>query len=155
MKVFRNPAAFLTLILALVFYPGTPASAQVGETTEIIRGRVTDPDGKPVSGASVVVTSVESNINKQATTDQNGRYTVLFRDGGGRYQITISFLGFAPRTFALVRQADEDVLIANAQLSVEAIEIAGIEVRAQRPTPGRGETAQQGRDLPDQLVQRL
>jgi hypothetical protein len=155
MKVFRNPAVLLTICLALVFGAASSASAQVGETTEIIRGRVTDPDGKPVSGASVIVTSLESNINRQATTDENGRYTVLFRDGGGRYLIAVSFLGFAPRTFSLVRQADEDVLIANAQLSFEAIAIQGIEVRAQRPAPGRGETAQQGRDLPDQLVQRL
>ena len=155
MKVFRNPAALVTIILALVFWMNTPVSAQVGETTEIIRGRVTDPDGRPVVGASVIVTSVEANINRRATTDENGRYTVLFRDGGGRYQITVSFLGFAPRTFSLARQADEDVLVGNAQLSVEAIAIQGIEVRAQRPAPGRGETAQQGRDLPDQLVQRL
>lgn len=147
-------AFFLLCCVLLLALPGH-AAAQVGETTEIIRGRVTDPDGKVVVGARVAVTSAESNISKQALTDANGRYTFLFRDGGGRYQITISFLGYADRTFVLERQADEDVLIANATLSVQAIAVQGIEVRAQRAAPGRGETAQQGRDLPDQLVQRL
>ena len=147
----------MRLLRILLFTLLLPAAlhAQVGETTEIIRGRVTDPDGKPVAGARILVTSAESGISKSAITDANGRYTLLFRDGGGRYAVTISFLGFQDRTFNVIRQADEDVLIANAQMSVEAIAIQGIEVRARRPPPGRGETAQQGRDLPDNLVNRL
>ena len=142
------------LFFVLCFIPAA-LHAQVGETTEIIRGRVTDPEGKPVVGARVAATSIESGIMKATITDSNGRYTLLFRDGGGRYQLTISFLGYQDRTINLARQADEDVLIANAQMSVQAIAIQGIEVRAQRAVPGRGETAQQGRDLPDNLVQRL
>lgn len=141
-------------LMAILFLP-VAARAQVGETTEIIRGRITDAEGRPVAGARVVATSIESNISRTATTDSNGRYTLLFRDGGGRYQVTVSFIGYADRTFAVVREADEDVLIANAELSVQAIAVEGIEVRANRVPPGRGETAQQGRDLPDQLLQRL
>lgn len=150
-----NMRAFLIFCCALLIVVASRADAQVGETTEIIRGRVRDADGKGIVGARVVVTSTESGITKQALTDANGRYTLLFRDGGGRYQVAISFLGYADHTFILQRQADEDVLMANATLSVQAIALQGIEVRAQRALPGRGETAQQGRDLPDQLVQRL
>jgi hypothetical protein len=145
----------LRIFLFVFCFMPTSLIAQVGETTEIIRGRVTDPEGKPVVGARVAVTSAESGISKTTITDSNGRYTLFFRDGGGRYQITISFLGYQDRTINLVRQADEDVLIANAEMSVQAIAIQGIEVTARRPAPGRGETAQQGRDLPDNLVQRL
>ena len=145
----------LLRILLLALLIPTALQAQVGETTEIIRGRVTDPEGKPVTGARVTATSAESGISKATITDSNGRYTLLFRDGGGRYAVTISFLGFQDRTINVIRQADEDVLIANAQMSVQAIAIQGLEVRAQRAAPGRGETAQQGRDLPDNLVQRL
>src|SRR5207253_7260043 len=144
MRIIRFLSLIATVALALL--QPQRSFAQVGETTEIIRGRVTDSEGKPVVGARVAVTSVETNIAKTTLTDANGRYTLLFRDGGGRYQASISFIGYTTRNFNIVRQADEDVLIANAQLSVEAIAVQGIEVRAQRPAPGRGETAQQSRD---------
>lgn len=154
MRLNRVGAFFFCLFMTLFAFTDR-ASAQVGETTEIIRGRVTDPDGKPVVGARVSVISTESNITKQTVTDANGRYTILFRDGGGRYQATVSFIGYADRKFNIVRQADEDVLLANTQMSIQAIAIQGIEVRGQRAAPGRGETAQQGRDISDQLLQRL
>lgn len=143
-----------TLLLLFALIP-SGLRAQVGESTEIIRGRITDADGRPVVGARVVAVSAESGMTRETFTDRNGRYTLLFRDGGGRYQVVVSFLGYQDRRFDAIRQGDEDVLLANAQISVQAIAIQGIEVRAQRPPPGRGETAQQGRDLPDQLVQRL
>ena len=59
-------------------------TAQVGGTTDIITGRVTDSEGRPLSGARVEVTSVETEVTRTRTTDQNGRYTILFPDGGGR-----------------------------------------------------------------------
>lgn len=152
MHQFRS--LFLLAAALGLFSPAT-VHAQVGETTEIIRGRVTDSEGRPVVGARVTITSVETNISKTSLTDSNGRYTFLFRDGGGRYQATIAFIGYATRNLNIIRQADEDVLTANAQLSVNAIAVQGIEVRAQRLLPGRGETGQQSRELSDQLLQRL
>src|SRR5207253_6014010 len=55
----------------------------------------------------------------------------------------------------ITREADEDVLIANATMSINPIAVRGIEVRAQRQPPGRGEAGGQERALSSDLVQRL
>ena len=50
------------------------ASAQVGAT---ISGRVEDPSGAAVSGATVTVKSVETGATRTATTDDGGNFRVL------------------------------------------------------------------------------
>src|SRR3712207_605718 len=93
--------------LALAAHPAVLA-AQVGGTTDIITGRVTGPEGQPLSGARVEVISLETEVTRTRTTDQNGRYTILFPDGGGQYRLTVLHIGMQPVTVALTRQADED-----------------------------------------------
>lgn len=61
--------------------------AQVGQTTDVITGTVTGEEGHPLAEASVEATSVETQIMRTVRTDARGRYTILFPDGGGQYQI--------------------------------------------------------------------
>src|SRR6476469_9091683 len=82
MRFFR----VCSLAAGLFFLP-VLAGAQVGATTDISMGRVTSPDGKPVVGAKVEVTSIESQIVKTKTTNADGRYSVVFPDGGGAYRV--------------------------------------------------------------------
>ncbi len=90
-----------------------PASTQVGATTDIITGAVAGPDSQPVAGAIVQATSVETRVSRQRTTDAHGRFTIVFPDGGGRYELTARFIGMAPVQISVVRQADEDRIVAN------------------------------------------
>ncbi len=143
------------LLIALLLLPAARLAAQVGSTTDVIRGRVTDERGEPVAGASVQVTSVETGTSRTATTAADGRYTVVFPDGGGRYQVRVARLGQAPRTLNVARVADEDVLTANVQLGTQAVQLQGVTARAQRPAPGRGESGSTGRAVTSELAQRL
>jgi hypothetical protein len=150
MRRFALPVVLFLLLLSAV-----RLAAQVGSTTDVIRGRVTDERGEPVAGASVQATSAETGTSRTATTAADGRYTIVFPDGGGRYTIRVARLGQAPRTSTVARVADEDVLTANVQLGTQAVQLQGVTARAQRPAPGRGETGQTGRSVSSELAQRL
>jgi hypothetical protein len=141
----------------LVVMPGA-ARAQVGSTTDIVQGVVTDVNGRPLEGATIEVFSLETQITRRARTNNQGRYTVLFPDGGGQYRVTIRFLGMAPSVLTIARQSDEDRLVASAKMSQTPTQIQGVVVRApqggrggdpnDRPTPGSQERALS----PDQLA---
>src|SRR5436305_1248560 len=88
-------------------------AAQVGTTTDIITGTVTGPDSQPLPGAVVQATSLETQVSRQRSTDARGRFTILFPDGGGQYQLVVRYLGMAPARVTVARQADEDRSGAN------------------------------------------
>src|SRR5438046_8688714 len=108
------------------------AAAQVGTTTDIITGTVVGPDSQPLAGALVQAVSVESQISRHATTDARGRFTIVFPDGGGQYDLTIRFIGMAPATVSVARQGDEDRLVANVQMGASAVPLEGVTVSARR-----------------------
>src|SRR5258705_12400329 len=56
---------------------------QVGSTTDILTGTVTDENGTPIAGAIVEALSLETQITRRTTTDARGRYTILFPDAAG------------------------------------------------------------------------
>jgi hypothetical protein len=140
------PALFLLLVLL-------PVGAEAQES-DVITGRVTDPAGQPVPGARVVGTSAETGVSRSTLTDANGRFMLLFRDAGGRFELRVSFLGFAEQVVPVIRLSDEDVLVANVQLRQEAIRLDALQVRAQRP-PGSGESGSTARALSDAQLSRL
>src|SRR3712207_5907145 len=131
--------------LALVAQAPTLA-AQVGGTTDIITGRVTGPEGQPLAGARVEVTSVETEVTRTRTTDQSGRFTILFPDGGGQYRMTVRYLGMQPVTIALAREADEDRFVADVSMSAVATQLGPVVVRerAATPPPRGGERPEAG-----------
>jgi hypothetical protein len=149
LPVFLERALVLRYtFLALCLLCGAlPARAQVGSTTDIIMGKVTAPDGSPVAGARVEVTSAETGITRRKTTNEQGDYSIIFPDGGGSYRVKATFLGFAPYNGAIARQSDEDRLMLNIPLSRNAQVLAAVQVRAaprndnqqDRPTPGSTE----------------
>src|SRR5256885_5076796 len=122
------------------------AIAQVGATTDIIVGTVTGPDSQPVAGATVEVTSRETGGSRQVVTDARGRFTLLFPDGGGRYELVVRYIGMAPAHVSVGRQADEDRIVANVQMGAPAVALEARTVPARprrRPrSGGRGATGQ-------------
>jgi hypothetical protein len=148
------PRLLLTCVLALSglgaqLVPGE-VQAQIGATTDIVTGIVRRTEGNlPIEGAQVEVMSLESNITRRARTNAQGRYTVLFPDGGGQYQVTVRSLGLAPQTRVIARNADEDRLVADFMLTTNPQVLSAVTVRARqdvprdtdRPTPGTVERA--------------
>ena len=83
---------WLGFLLVLAFAVG--ASAQTQITTGVIQGTVQDEQGATVPGATVEVRNVETNLTKNLTTDESGRF-VFLQLPPGRYTLTASKQGFA------------------------------------------------------------
>ncbi len=132
--------------------------AQVGSTTDILMGRVAGLDSQAVAGARVEATSAETGITRTKTTGADGRYTIVFPDGGGTYRLTVRAVGMAPVTRTISRQGDEDRIITDFDMGRIATQLATVQVRAaprrgdpsQRPEPGGTE-----RNLNPNLINRL
>jgi hypothetical protein len=146
------------LITLLVLANPARGFAQVGSTTDILMGRVSGLDSQGVAGARVEATSAETGITRTKATGPDGRYTIVFPDGGGSYRLTVRAIGMAPVTRDIQRQGDEDRLITDFNLGRNATQLATVQVRGaarrgdptQRPEPGNTE-----RSLNPNLINRL
>src|SRR6184192_3207586 len=144
------------IVLCAVGAPRTAAS-QVGVTTDIITGMVTGPDGQPLAGAVVEAVSVETQLSRQRTTDPRGRFTILFPDGGGRYELVVRFIGMAPARLSVARQADEDRIVANVRMDLLAVALEPVTVQGRSEPQGidRLGPGATGSDLRADVVTRL
>ena len=150
--------ALNVVITLLVLLLPARGFAQVGSTTDILMGRIAGLDSQAVAGARVEATSAETGITRTKTTGADGRYTIVFPDGGGTYRLTVRAVGMAPVTRVITRQGDEDRIITDFDMGRIATQLATVQVRAaprrgdpsQRPEPGSTE-----RNLNPNLVNRL
>lgn len=153
-------AGVAPLVAALLALGPAVLHGQVGGSTEIITGRVAGPDSLPLAGARVDVTSLENRTVKHTTTRPDGRFSVLFRDGGAQYRVQVTFIGMAPATVTLVRQADEDRLVADIRMGRTAVALEAVQVRANANARGNQQPAGSSaggmeRTFPPQLLERL
>lgn len=108
-----------------------------GQTVDVIRGRVTGPERQGLEGVEVTVTTLSGAVSRSARTDRNGRYMVTFPGGDGDYFVSFRMLGFGPRRFQLKRVADEEILVADAQLQRSTTTLDEVRVSATRDRPAR------------------
>lgn len=121
-------------VLALLSLPIGSAGGQAS-STDIITGQITADDGRPVALALVEAMSLETQIVRSVRTNAQGRYTILFPDGGGQYQITIRAIGMLPVQRVIARQVDEDRLVFNVRLSSTPTRLDPIVVSTRRAPP--------------------
>ncbi len=69
------------------------ASMAWSQATTSLRGTVTDPDGKAVAGANLVLANAESRIERTVTTGNQGEYQFLLVPPGS-YTLTVKAAGF-------------------------------------------------------------
>ncbi|HET7038259.1 MAG TPA: carboxypeptidase-like regulatory domain-containing protein, partial [Gemmatimonadales bacterium] len=156
----RLRAAHCLAVLIALAAPGPEARAQIGLGTDLLTGTVRSADGRLLAGAQVEAFSLETQVTRRATSDRNGRFTILFPDGGGQYRMTARAIGFTPVQELLNRHGDEDRLIWDVRLTPGAVALDAITVEGRpapapvrlpnAPTPGSSE-----RTLNPELVSRL
>ncbi len=91
---------FKKLMLAALTAPAFAVVANAQVTTSSVNGIVTDENNEPVIGASIVAVHTPSGTRYRATTNNNGRYTIQGMRTGGPYTISISYIGYASKTFS-------------------------------------------------------
>ncbi|HEV7991525.1 MAG TPA: carboxypeptidase-like regulatory domain-containing protein [Gemmatimonadaceae bacterium] len=103
------------LVLATMLLAVLPR-ALAAQQLDVIRGQVTNAEQQPVENASVTATSVSGGVNRTTRTDRSGRFTITFPGGEGDYYVSFASIGYAPRRFEVKRTADQEILVADAQL---------------------------------------
>src|SRR6187401_369667 len=99
----------------------TPSAAQEALNQATIAGRVLDPSGAPIAGATVAVRQTDTNVRIEATTDTDGRFRFPYLRIGP-YDLTVQFDRFrtASRTLTLSAGSAFDVPITLAVAELDA-----------------------------------
>src|ERR1700674_342390 len=93
-----------------------------------IKGTTADASGGTVPGAEVVLTNVETNLQRTVTTDAAGAY-VISSLPPGQYQVQVSLTGFQTVKESLVLALGEDMTL-NFALKVGSV-TESVEVTAE------------------------
>ncbi|HKP71756.1 MAG TPA: TonB-dependent receptor, partial [Pyrinomonadaceae bacterium] len=147
-----RPVARLVALLFCFAVCAAPLHAQNNKGT--ILGTVTDPNGGLVNGAKVTATNVATNTPADATTSEEGVYTIPNLDPGV-YKVTIEAQGFKTVVRETVRLETNARLPIDAQLEVSGVAGEVVTVTDQGPiveseTSVRGDliTGREVTDLP-------
>ncbi|HEY4215599.1 MAG TPA: carboxypeptidase-like regulatory domain-containing protein [Gemmatimonadaceae bacterium] len=140
MRSWRRGALLRLLIVVLACAGG--ARVLRAQATDVIRGTIAGLDSQPLEGARVTVSSYQGDVQKTATTDKSGRFTVIFINGEGDYWIDVTKIGFAPKRYEVRKLGDEAVVLANTRMSPVGAQLGTVNVTGERnrAVPGRNAT---------------
>ena len=104
------------------------AVAQV--TTSSLAGKVTldDSNGEEVIGATIQAVHEPSGTRYAAVTNTSGRFTIQGMRTGGPYSVTVSYIGFQPKTVKGVNLQLGETYNLSVTLSEDATELAEVVV---------------------------
>lgn len=72
-----------------------PVFAQ--ETTSAVRGMVSDLNGKPISGSTVIVRNEETGLTRTITTNASGEFSIRNLPVGDDYSVAVTSTGYSGR----------------------------------------------------------
>jgi Carboxypeptidase regulatory-like domain len=119
---------FTLLALGVV---SSPIQAQTEGSTDVISGRVSDLNGRPIADAVVGATAIGSGVTRTSNTDADGRYRIYFAGTPPQYSLQVKRMGFAPvqrtitRHTAAAEHMTVDVQLGGTPLALSMVEIEG------------------------------
>jgi hypothetical protein len=125
-RLFTTLLAFASLL----FIGSQTLTAQV--TTGSVAGIVTDANGAPVSGASVIAVHEPSGTRYGAITRADGRFSIPGMRVGGPYKVTVSHIGFETIERSSIQVALGVATDLPIRIRERAVEIEGITATAER-----------------------
>ncbi len=116
----RNRAPAFVAIAIAVWMIAPPSAAQETVNQAAIAGRVLDPQGAAVPGASVIARQIATNVMTETTTNQEGRFRFPYLKIGA-YELRVTIEGFKEnaRTLTLGAASAFDIPIT--------LEVAGLD----------------------------
>ena len=118
----------LLFLVAVLLTMTLTAMAQI--TTSSMAGKVTldDQNGEEVIGATVVAVHEPSGTRYTAVTNTTGRFSINGMRTGGPYEVTISYIGFQPKTVKGIILQLAETYNLSVSLSEDATELAEVVV---------------------------
>ncbi|MEO7998318.1 MAG: carboxypeptidase-like regulatory domain-containing protein, partial [Gemmatimonadaceae bacterium] len=135
MRVHHLIAVATAMLLAAI----SPQSARA--QNDVIRGKVTNADGRILPNVRVTATSIPGNVTRETRTDARGSFQILFPGGQGDYMMGYALVGYTFRQFEIKRSADQDVLLADARMGAIQIDTVTVTAPVQQRV-GRNSTTQ-------------
>lgn len=120
-------------IFALCLAAPSSAWAQLQSEvrSDVISGRITDLNGRPVADALVGATATGTAITRTYKTDADGRYKIYFPGAASEYSLQVKRMGFAPVQRTITRRTGEaenmtiDIQLGGTPLALSMVEING------------------------------
>ena len=106
------------MALVAMFFVALSASAQV--TTSALSGVVTDENQQAMIGATITALHTPSGTKYNAVTNMDGRYTIQGMRPGGPYTVSVSYIGYEPRSIEGVNLQLAETSNLDFDLSVNA-----------------------------------
>ena len=118
----------LLFLVSLMLTFSLTLMAQI--TTSSMAGKVTldTANGEEVIGATVVAVHEPSGTRYTAVTNTTGRFSINGMRTGGPYNVTISYIGFQPRTIKGITLQLAETYNLNVFLTEDATELAEVVV---------------------------
>jgi hypothetical protein len=136
---FRFVSTLACWMLAAVSVIALPRRAMAQETTDVVRGRITDDSAHVIDSAIVIVTRGPDRLVERDTTDATGTYRLTFTPGTGDYLVYVSATGYAPARRRVQRAGAEHELVADFTLRHDLTRLATVKVRAEKPVRATNE----------------
>jgi len=103
-----------TFILLSLLLGSVTLMAQV--TTSSLSGKITDGNGEPMAGATVVAVHVPSGTQYAALCDAAGNYRIQNMRIGGPYKVDVSFVGYSSSTYTDIYLKLGENYVQNGQI---------------------------------------
>ncbi|MGE5418610.1 MAG: TonB-dependent receptor [Chloroflexota bacterium] len=121
---------FKRLLSILVFlFTGILMFGQ-GATTSSLSGTITDSNGQPLPGASVVATHTPSGTQYATVADAAGNYKIQNMRVGGPYTVAVSFIGYQTQTYTEISLRLGETYAQDGQLSETTATLGEVVVTA-------------------------
>ncbi len=130
-----KPNLLMTLLAIGLFSMGelmatVPISLlPVGHEAIVVSGTVTDTDGEPLIGATIV----EKGTNRGTTTDFNGNYSIEVEDDA---TLIFSYTGYAAQEIVVAGQSTINMQLATASELLDEVIVVGYGIQKKRDVTG-------------------
>lgn len=131
--MFINPlrAYRMCLLIVCLLSVSITVAAQSQANTGNIEGRVTDPNSAAVPNVTVTATNLATGLSKNAVTNDEGIYRIVFLPPGAYKVETSGAQGFVPATFTNVVVTVGGQTPLDIQLAVGNATVAMVDVSAE------------------------
>ena len=92
--------------------------------TRTVTGRITDPSGEPIIGASVFVAGTSNGV----ISDMDGNYEIEV-DGAGNTELKVEYLGYEPQVVAVGKRSVVNVALNETALALEGTVVTALGIR--------------------------
>jgi carboxypeptidase family protein/TonB-dependent receptor-like protein len=118
------------ILLMLCFMAVSIFTMGQGVTTSSMNGKITDKDGAPLPGATILAVHQPTGSEFGNVSDADGLFRIANMNVGGPYTITISFVGFEPIVKQGIYLELGQTYKLNTSLNESVTELEGVVVTA-------------------------